>query len=100
MPSKHCNSVPIHGCEACSPMKNIQSVRRSSMSMDNDYWDLGRAEDDFNDFLDTLARGESTEAIDIDPSLAVTAKRVHGMAARTYPEAHLMYRTWSTVGAS
>ncbi len=70
------------------------------MPRDNDFNDLGRAEDDFNTFLDALARGESTEAIDIDPSLAATAMHVQRMAAGTRPEAHLMYRTWSTVGAS
>jgi hypothetical protein len=72
------------------------------MHSGNDPFDLGRMEDDFNNYLDKLARGESTEAFvnDIDPMLADAALRVHAMAARTRPEANLMYRTWSTVGAS
>jgi hypothetical protein len=68
------------------------------MPSGNDPFNLGQMEDDFNNYLDKLARGESTDVNEIDPTLADTALRMHAMAARTRPEANLMYRTWSTVG--
>jgi hypothetical protein len=59
--------------------------------------DLTFMEDSFNSYLDKLARGESTTADDVEPTLAETALRVRAMAAKTNSEIEMMRNVWSTV---
>jgi hypothetical protein len=65
----------------------------------DDIGDLNQSEDRFNSYLDALARGESRDADDVDPTLAETALRVHAMAAKTNAEIEMMRTVWATVPA-